>query len=243
MAINAQSGVGRIRLFEDFHSVQCPIALTTDFENLGDFYIGGEGIEDNSSGLATLDSDGLSGVGQMTSGATDNDTVAIMTGIGFDVALMGTLVLETRTRFADLDTKMAFIGFTSSADLDTQMTDILDYSAATTVTLTGATFCGFFLSSEFTDDEEWHMVYKGGTTTGATDTTTIDANDDAVAGEFQVLRLEVDNNGTARYYIDGVLKQTTAGAISTTTDLAAYVGVAANSAAASVMDVDYVLVE
>ena len=88
----------------------------------------------------------------------------------------------------------------------------------------------------------WHMVYNGGTTTGQVDTTEIEGVD-AVAGEWQILRLEVDPNGDARWYIDGDLKQTVEGAISTTTDLAACCAVYENSGAdVAIMDVDYLLV-
>ena len=243
MTINAQGGVGKIRLFNDFFGVADYLALTADTAPLGDFFAGGEGFEDADAGIAYLQSDALSGVIKLTSGATDKDTTAIMTDICFDVGLMAPLVLEARVRFVDLTAKAAFIGFTSVATLDEQMDDIIDYSAATTVTLT-ATLAGFFLSSEFTDDEDWHGVYNGGTTTGQTATGSIDLDDDAVAGEWQVLRLEIDPNGDARWYIDGEWKQTVETAISTTTDLAAFCGVTENSGAdVAIMDVDYLLVE
>ena len=244
MTINAQSGPGRICLFNDFFGIDDYVAKTEDSAQAGDFFIGGEGFEDNDAGAITLTSDGLSGVVELTSGNTDDDTVCIATGIGFDVALMGTLVLEARVRFVDLDNKAAFVGFTSACGLDPQLgTDIIDYSAGTTITLTASSLCGFYLSSELTDDEDWHAVYNGGSTTGETTSSNIDLDDDAVAGEFQVLRVEIDNNGTARWYIDGVLLKTLAGAISTTTDLAAFVGTCANTSDYAVMDVDYVLVE
>jgi hypothetical protein len=242
MAINAQSERGIIRLFNDFCGVANYVSLTNDTAPAGDFYMGGESFEVATAGAAYLQSDALSGVVRLTTDTTDKDTIFIGTDISFDVALMAPIVVEARVRFSDLDAKAAFVGLTSILTLDEQMDDIIDYSAGTTVTLT-ATLAGFFLSSEFTDDEDWHMVYNGGTTTGETTTTSIDADDDAVAGEWQVLRLEVDPNGTCRWYIDGVLKQTVAGAISTTTDLAVCCGVTANTTTAAVMDVDYLLVE
>lgn len=243
MTINAQSGPGEIRLFNDFFGVANYLALTADTAPLGDFYGGGESFEDGTAGIAYLQSDALSGVARLTTGTTDKDTIFIGTDICFDVALMAPLVVEARVRFVDLTAKAAFIGFTSILTLDEQMDDIIDYSAATTIDIT-ATLTGFFLSSEFTDNEDWHMVYNGGTTTGQTDSTAIDANDDAVAGEWQILRTEVDPNGTARWYVDEILLQTVENAISTTTDLAVCVGVTENSGGdAAIMDVDYVLVK
>jgi len=131
------------------------------------------------------------------------------------------------------------------SDLDPNTLNLqgaLIHGASTTITLTASDLCGFLLSAELTDDEDWHMVYNGGSTTGETDSTAIDADDDAVAGEWQVLRLEVDVDGTARWYIDGVLKQTKAGAVSTTTVMGVCLGVEAKGNAIENLDVDYLLV-
>jgi len=242
MTINAQSGVGKIRLFNDFCGTDDGYTDDASSGNLGDFIVGGEGLEDITSGCSQPTSGGLSGVCRLTTYTTNLDTVFIGTGINFDVALMAPIIVEARVKFVDLTAKAAFIGLTSILTYDEQMSDILDYSAAEVVTLT-AELAGFWLSSEHTEDEMWHMVFNGGTTTGQTDTTEIEGVD-AVAGEWQILRLEVDPNGTARHYIDGVLLQTTEGAVSTTTDFAVCCGVTENSGGdAAVMDVDYLLVE
>jgi hypothetical protein len=242
MAINAQSGVGKIRLFNDFCGTSDGYSDDASSENLGDFIVGGEGIEDTTAGCSQPTSGGLSGVCRLTSGATAADTAFLGTGINFDVGLMAPIVIEARVQFVDLDEKLAFIGLTSILTFDEQMQDIIDYSATATVTLT-AELAGFLFGSEFGDDNDWHMVYNGGTTTGETTTTNIDADADAIAGEWQILRLEVDPNGTARWYIDSELKQTIAGAVSTTTDFAVVCGVSATTTEAAVMDVDYLLVE
>ena len=91
--------------------------------------------------------------------------------------------------------------------------------------------------------EDWHGIHNGGSATASTTTTTVDLNDDAVAGEFQVLRLEVTKDGTARWYIDGVLLQTVVGAVSTTTDFAVCLASAANASEVAIVHVDYLLVE
>jgi len=242
MAINAQSGVGKIRLFNDFCGTDDGYSDDASSANLGDFMVGGEGIEDTTAGCSQPTSGGLSGVCRLTSGATAADTAFLGTGINFDVGLMAPIAIEARVQFVDLDEKLAFIGLTSILTYDEQMEDIIDYSAGTTVTLT-AELAGFLLGSEFTEDEMWHMAYNGGTTTGQTDTEEIESGVDAVLGEWQILRLEVDPNGTARWYIDGVLKQTVEGAVSTTTDFAVVCGISATTTEAAVMDVDYLLVE
>ena len=54
------------------------------------------------------------------------------------------------------------------------------------------------------------------------------------------MRLEVGNNGTARWFLNGVLKKTQTGAVSTSTDLAVILIVAAYGAAIETADVDYI---
>ena len=241
-----QSGVGRIRMFEDFFGAEVPVALSTDVENLGQFRIGGEGIEETSTngGLVILDSDGLNGIAELTTGDTDLDTIAIMSANCFDVALMAPMVLETRLRLPALSAKAVFIGFSDTAADDVDLgSDVIDYSATTTVTLQTSHICGFYLSSQFGDSEDWHAIHKGGTTTAVTATGDIDLDNVAVTDEFQIFRLEIDPNGTARWYIDGKLLKTLSGAVSTTADLLSIVAVTENGGAAAKMEVDYVLVE
>ncbi len=241
MTIKAQSEQGRIRLWNDFFGVANTLALTADTALLGDFYAGGEGFEDNDAGISYCQSDALSGVLRLTSANTDQDMTFVGTDICFDVALMGTIIIETRVRMPDLDTKALFIGLTSVLSLDEQIDDIID-GGTETVTLTAPSLCGFHWSSEYTEDEMWHCVFNGGTTTGETDSTEVESGVDAIAGEWQILRLEVDNNSTARYYIDESLVQTTVGACSLTTDMAVCVGSGANTTELAIIDVDYLSV-
>ena len=238
----AQSGIGRISLFEDFFA-EDPVYNTATDRALGNFTVAGQGSEDTDSGIPLLHADAISGVGVMTTTNEDNHTILIGTPVAFDVGLMGTIVAETRVRFVDLDTKEVFFGFT---DIDPSVLSIetnVMTGATTTLTLTASDICGFFLSAELSDDEDWHTVYNGGTTTGETDSTEVDCNDDAVAGEWQVLRLELFPNGTVSFYIDGVLIRTVTGAVSTSVDLALALAVEAKGANIEIMHVDYLMVE
>ena len=240
----AQSGAGKIRLFNDFFGVSETLGLATDTAQLGDFYAGGEGFEDTDAGLAGKDA--LSGVVTLTSANTDADTTFIGTHIGFDVGLMGPITLETRVQVPDNDTKEIFFGLTSILSVDEQLEDIVQNASSTTVTLP-ADLVGFYWSDELGDDEAWHGIHNGGTTAGSTTTTSVclggtgDATSvGTTAGEWQVLRLEIANNGTARWYVDGVLYQTVEGAASTTTNMAACLAVAANTTQLGIIDCDYI---
>ncbi len=240
----AESGPGKIRLWNDFTGVPNLLAETTDVIILGDFFAGGEGIEDTDAGVATLA--GPSGILRVTGANTDADTTFVGTNIMFDVALMGTIVLEARVQLPDLDTKEIFFGITSILTIDEQLEDIVINSSATVLTLV-ADLAGFYFSDELTASAtEWHGIHAGGTT--ADGATAADVNlgtaDNAnpTAGEWQQLRLEVDTNGTVRWFINGVLKQTVQGAVSTTTDVAAVFACAANTTQLVIADLDYFLV-
>jgi len=233
-----QSGNGRIRLFNDFFGGEA-LATTLDAVNMGDFYVGGEGHEDADAGVATANF--LSGAVAVTSGNTDADTTFIGTGVGFDVGLMGPIIMEARVQLPDLDTKEIFFGLTSILTQDEQLEDIVINASGTTITMP-ADLVGFYLSDELTDDEDWHGIHNGGTTAASTTTTGVDLNDDAVAGEWQVLRMEIFSNGTVEWYIDGVLLQTVEGAVSTTTNFAVCLAAAANTTEFAIMQVDYLYV-
>ena len=240
----AQAGPGKIDLFTDFSDIPPSLAGTLDTGSTGDFYTGGESHEVATAGVGA--SALLSGVADIRCDATDVDTVFVGTPIMFDVGLMGTIVLETRVQLPDLDTKELFVGFTSILAFDHQLADSISNSSATVITLT-AENVGFYFSDELSASAtEWHGIYNGGSATAST--TVADVNlgtagtANPTAGEWQVLRLEIDNNGTVRWLIDGIVKQTVTGAVSTTTDFAAFVGVAANSANAVIMQCDYVRV-
>ena len=239
----AQSGPGTITLREDF-LVDDPVASTAVPRQLGSFLrVVGQGVAEADSGAPRLDA--APGGVRLTTTNEDNHTAGLETNIMFDVGLMAPLVAETRVQFENLDTKEFFFGFTDidiASDVPSIETDLMTGSG-TTLTLTASDLVGFFLSAELTDDEDWHMVYNGGTTTGATTSTNVDADDDAVAGEWQILRLEIDPSGTARWYIDGVLKQTVTGAVSTTVDLKFFVGVEAKGAAIETADLNYILLK
>ena len=237
----AQSDRGRIELFYDFFG-EDNVANTAETRLLGPFIVGGQGNAETDAGVPTI-AGMVSGAGRITTTNEDNHCTMVGTNTGFSASLMGPIVLEARVQLDNLDTKEVFFGLSDIDPNTLNLEGTLIHGASTTITLTASDICGFLLSAELTDDEDWHMVYNGGSTTGETDSTAIDADDDAVAAEWQVLRLEIDTNGTARWYIDGVLKQTKTGAVSTTTVMGVCLGVEAKGAAIENLDVDYLLVQ
>ena len=244
----AQSGNGRIRLFNDFFGVGSMVASTSDpaalfAYPLGDFYGGGEGIQDGDAGFRPSTAAPLSGAVTIISGNANAQTAFIGTQIGFDLALMGPITLEARVQIPDLDTKEIFFGLTSILTTDEELEDIVINASATTITMP-ADLVGFYLSDELTTVAgDWHAINSGGTATATTTTTNGQLNNVAVAGEWQVLRLEVMSNGTAYWYIDGVLKKTVTNAASTSTNVAVCLAAAANTTELAILECDYLTVE
>lgn len=236
MAVTAANS--KIRLFHDFYATD-PIAHTAVPRPLGPFVVAGQGAAEIDAGVPAV-AGVPSGAGRITTTNETEHTTLVGTAAGFVPGTMGTIVLETRVQFADLDTKEAFIGFSDIApDTLSIETDVLS-AATATLTPVASDYVGFYLSAELTADESWHAVYNGGTTNGVTDSTAADLVVDAVAGEWQILRLEITSDGTARFYIDEVLKGTVTNAVSTTVAQGLCVGVEAKGAAIETMDVDYV---
>lgn len=239
-----QSGPGKIRLFTDCSGAGVDLASTiAPLVNHGDFHICGQGIAEDDSGAPVLTSDGLNGVIQLTTTDEDIHCIGFQTGTMFDVGKMAPIVLEARVRPAEITTGEVFIGF---SDVCTDLAIIegaLFHGNTVTITNTASDGCGFLQSSELTDASDWHAVYNGGTATAVTVSTSLDLDDPQVVGDWQILRLEIDPNGTVRWYIDGVLKKTVEGAVSTSTDLCAHLLVESKTTAVKTLDVDYFLVE
>ena len=234
-----QGPKGQIEIFEDFVGAEVPVALTNAFGNIGSLRVIGDGLAETDSGIVSLDSDGVNGVAQFTTTNEDKHAVGVSTATMFDVGNMGTIVAEARVRLPAVANREVFFGL-SDVNTDTvSLEDDVFHGNGTTITLTASDGAGFLFCSELTDATDWHMIYNGGTTTGETTSTNVDADDVATAGEFQILRLEVAENGTCRWYIDGVLKQTQTGAVSTSVDMAVILVVESKTTSALTMDVDY----
>ena len=233
---------GIVELFTDF-TTEDNVAETAATRNYGDFIIAGDGSEDVDSGVITGAADpNLNGVGRLTTTNEDKHTLLVGTNIMWDVGLMGTIMAECRIQLNNLDTKEVFFGFSDVDPNTVSIEDDVVNGAGTTITNTASDFVGFLLSADLTDDEDWHAVYNGGSASAVTDSTALDLDDDAVAGEWQVLKLVLKITGEVEWYIDEVLVKTLAGAVSTSTDLALALAVEAKGAANEELDADYLLV-
>lgn len=236
----AQSGKGRIELFEDcFNGVA--VGSTALSAPLGPFRVFGNGINEVDSGAPVV-VDALSGAIRLTTTDEAEHAAALGTPASLSAEKNGVISAEARVQLNNLDTKEVYFGFSDVVGDTAGLEGSNVHGATTTVTLTASDLCGFLLSAELTEDEMWHFVHNGGATAGVTDSTELESGVDAVAGEWDVLRIEIDPNGTARWYINGALKKTLEGAVATTVALACFVAVEAKGVAVEECDVDYLLV-
>ena len=241
----AQSGYGKVSIFEDFMAGEDIVANTAASRTFGSsgLRVIGQGIEVADSGVTVGESDGLNGVGILTTTNEDAHSCGLTTGKIFDVGKMAPINIECRVQFPDLDTKAFYFGLTDVNADTTILEGEIGVAASGTLTLSASDLCGFLIDAEATDDEDWIMLYNGGTTSGETTIANIDADNDAVAGEWDILRLEVSINGTARWYINGVLKQTVTGAVATSTDLAVLAMIETRAASIEYAWIDYIAIE
>lgn len=237
----SQAGPGKIRLFEDFAGGEIPVAIAVAHTAAAGYYLGDYAIkgdtDTNDAGAVALGIN--SGAVRLTTTNEDTKSVSLCTDLIFRPDLMGPIVVEARVQMQALTAREIFVGICGTIADDVMCP--LTYSAATTVVNTATAFAGFYLSSELTAAGYWHNVYNGGTTTGPTSTLTTDSEVLAVVGEWDILRLEVDPNGTARYFINGKLEDTIAGAVSLTTLEGVVCGPFGNTTTIADLDVDYLL--
>lgn len=235
-----ESEFGKILLFDDFCGPEIPVANAVAYGAtaggcnyyLGPFKVVGDLVE-TDTGVVSIDKAG--GWVRIGGNNEDGKGAALGTAVCFSPALNGTLVCEARVELRIITTTNAFVGFCGliADDVAEPLT-----CATATLTLTAAAICGFVFDSQLTV-LEWHMAHNGGTTAGATVAADVNSGVLPVAAESVILRVEIDPNGTARWYIDGLLKQTVANAVSTTTLLGALVGAWGTTTTATDIDCDY----
>lgn len=235
-----QSEFGVITLFEDFMGPEIPVAGTSayaaaasDGHMIGQFRVVGD-LAETDTGIVGLSKSG--GYARISGNDEDGKGVAVCTEVNMSPALNGTIVVEARVEMQALTTRSVFIGLcaTIADDVAEPIT-----STGTTMTMVASHLAGFLFDSQLTAGTRWHMPYLGGATTGPTLSTTVQSDVIAVAGESDILRLEVDPDGKARWYINGVLKQTVTGAVSTTTLQGALLGCFGTTTTAADIDADY----
>ena len=237
-----QSEFGRVLLFDHFAGPEIPVATAVAYgasgggmHSIGPFRVTGDLVE-TDTGIVGLSKAG--GWVRVGGNNEDGKGVAVGTEAVLSPVLNGPLVLEARVELRILTTTSVFVGFAglNADDVAEPVT-----STGTTITYVDTNVAGFIFDSQLTA-KEWHMPYSGGTATAPTASDDVDSDILPVAAESVILRVEIDTNGTVRWYIDGVLKQTVVNAVSTTVLLAALCGAWGTTTTATDIDMDYLAV-
>jgi hypothetical protein len=230
------AGPGVIKLRLDMAGADHGIANVNTTAMVGPFALTGA-VAETDCGIVPISKAG--GWARLTGTDQNGRGAAIGTNVGFSPVLTGPLVFETRLELQVQTARHTWIGFASVKALDTA-----EPLTATTATITpvAGSYVGFFQDSQLTTntDEFWYMAYNGGSATAPTTPITGIIGDAIVTAESQILRVEIDPNGTARWLIDGKVLQTIVGACSTTTLLAAFVGTFGTTSTISDVDVNYI---
>ena len=250
MSTSGQAGVGKIRLFNDFCGPEIPVANGVAYGttaggchySLGDFTVRGD-LGETDTGIVDLEKSS----GWVRIGYNDEDGYGVWVGSGlsFSPTLNGGMVVEARLEHRALTTKNVFVGF-----IGTLADDAVEIITNNTTTLTRVgNAVGFQFDSQTTINTAtatccYHMPYMISTTATQV-ATAIASSQIIVAAEADILRVEIDPDGAARWYMNGKLEQSIGAALAAdvSTLMAGGVGCWGTASTDSDVDVDYLLVE
>ncbi len=229
-----ETGRGRYEVFDDF--LDAAIDTTNN-------WIVFAGTDADATAAATVAGvpEGQVLMGSGGTGAADDGSVLslILLSQGSLVSL-GTTVFETRVSFDQLTGTSWNFGLSDVLAEATERSMFTVNSGVVAdggLTITNAV--AFAFSSDATATTKWQFCNESGGTINAVE----DAHTTGpTADTYAVLRIEVDADGTARWYIDGTLVKTLALAVATTSLLIPFIG--GNSAddadVATDVSVDYI---
>ena len=149
----AQSGYGKILLFNDFCGPELPVANAVAYGTtaggchmyLGDYKITGD-MADTDAGIVALAKAG--GWARLTGTNEDNAGCAVGTEAVFSPALNGPIAVEARVETQALTARNLFIGF-SDVNNDASLLPPCT-GGTTTITLTASDLIGFHFDSQLT---------------------------------------------------------------------------------------------
>ena len=220
------SGFGKVKLFDDFLG-----------DVIADQY--STGADTGGSGGSTAVTAAVNGVLRITTDdQTDGDRIALTTQLNWQ-ASDGGMIMEARLKCVTAITyRTIFVGFTDVLASSTTVEMPIEMSG-TTLTSTATDAVGFMYDTASTNDTWYGVGVKADA-----DATAVDSTIAPVAGTFQTLRVQVNPDGDARFYINGKLIGTVEDAITVSVACTPIIALEAQGAAAAkILDVDYLYVE
>lgn len=233
MAIGSK---GVIEVFEDFMAPDTSLSMATSPQRLGQV---GQVSVNEGSYAHVIDEPG--GILQITTDTGDNDNTFLYAG-PFRPS-DGGVVMEVRFKIADITTGAVFAGFSETLDATTPVMP-LEFDTATMSYSGSGGIAGWSFDADGSTDTWRAAVGDGGSATGTGGATagTVTGRGAPVNDEWDILRVEIDPNGTVRCYHDDPANGpdvTITGGLTATDIQHACLGIENRSSAASVMEVDY----
>ncbi len=220
------------------YSASSPRMLSDDFKgaDLDARYSLNEGNDDVAA-LPALRAGVHHGEMRLTTGNAGTGTAADGSVWGGPAACWeaeeGQITLTVRAKISAITDVAFFIGLTDTLPASTlEMPATLAVATYTTIATDAV---GFLFDTAATTDTLRAVGVKNDV-----DATHVDTAVAPVADTYKVFKLAVDVAGTARFYLDGVLKATVENAVSPGVDLVPIIIAEARAAAGRTMDVDYV---
>jgi len=188
---------GRIRVFEDFLAPDTALTMSTSPQRLGQV---GQVSVGEGSFAHTVDEPG--GVLKITTDTSDNDNVCLYAG-PFKPA-DGICVMEARFKIADITAGALFVGFCETLNATTPVMPA-EFATATMTYNGSGGMVGLQFDADGTTDDWRAVAGDGGAVSGDAAANGTVANAAPVNDEYDVVRVEIDDNGTGRVYHDGKL--------------------------------------
>lgn len=220
-------GPNDVSFFDDFFSLD----LTND-------WVYTEGTDAATSSASVIGT-GVGGVLRLTTGDAG-------TGYAADAAQLtqvkklwravnGNLCFEARVKLSAITTCYAFLGFTDTVAASLEQ-PILSASSANTLTTNATDAVGFMFDTNMASDNWWAVGVANNV-----DATAQDLGVAPVADTYETFRIELDTDGTAYFYRNGVVIGTAmTGAVTASVALTPIITVSKLSVAASMnLDTDY----
>lgn len=202
------------------------------------------GLTENS-GTTTVTTGVVDGAYTITTGASDNNSGAVVLGLNYRASDNG-IVMEAGVKLTSIADVGIFVGFTDVASLEFPIS-----ISGTTITTNATDAVGLLFDTDATTDVWYAVGVKADVDTAAV---AVSSAYTPVAATYQNIRVQVDTNGYAYFFINGNqvamqnLNQGTgqtglANAVTTTALLTPCVYVGTRTTAAKVGTVDYMFAQ
>lgn len=176
-------------------------------------------------------------------GANDGSVMSLRLIAKGSLVSLGKTVFECRISLDDLAGHVVWAGLSDKIAKDSDE-DLPHKVIAGTVSDQGlnvTNVAGWCFDSEATAATKWQYTSEKAGTIGNAGAEEADALGPTV-DTYDVLRIEVDANGTTRWYLNGVLRTTRSAAVATTAILVPFIGIDGEDATPAVteLSVDYI---